>query len=74
MSGQRVGKIDLTKDWDSVVLVILDEQFLPTYMYEAVRSALNPVLTRPGSKAWNMRGQISISQFKAVAKLLWTVE
>ena len=70
--GARVGSINLQKQWDSVVLVILDEFFLPTEMYEAERSSLEPVLTRPGSKARNVRGQISISQFKAVAELMWT--
>src|SRR5437588_11369511 len=32
--GQRVGSIDITKEWDAVLLVLLDENFEATEIYE----------------------------------------
>ena len=43
-AGQRIGTIRLDKKWDSVVLVLLDEQFLPTEIYEAGRKKIKAAL------------------------------
>ena len=70
--GARVGRIDIkNKAWDSVVLVFLNKRFEPEEVWEASRAALEPALAKPGSKARNERGQLSISQFKAVGKQVW---
>jgi len=69
--GQRLGSINLDKEWDTVLLVILDEAFEPIEMYEAPRVKVKEALTRPGSKARNERGQLGISQFKNIAKKVW---
>lgn len=68
---QRVGAINLKRDWDAVLLVLLDEDFEPTAIYEADRPALTDALQRPGSKARNERGQLSVSQFKVVGRRIW---
>ena len=65
--GQRVGAIDPTKQWDAVLLVLLDREYAPTAIYEADRSAL----TTPGSRARNQRGQLSISKFRAIGRRVW---
>ncbi|MEW8458839.1 MAG: hypothetical protein AB2653_00875, partial [Candidatus Thiodiazotropha endolucinida] len=36
-SGQRIGQLKLDKDWDSVVLVLMDEDYEPYEIYEAER-------------------------------------
>ena len=69
--GQRLSKIDLKKEFDGVVLVVLDVDFEPRAIYEAPRSRVEEELTRPGSKARNKRGQMSYSKFKAIGKLVW---
>jgi hypothetical protein len=46
--GQRVGSIDIKKDWDAVLLVILDEHFDATAMYEADRAAVIAAIIAPG--------------------------
>src|SRR5436309_1351083 len=56
--GQRLGGIQLKKEWDSVLMVLLDENFDATEIYEAERSAIKQVLTAPGSRARNERGQL----------------
>ena len=70
--GQRMGKIDLKKDWDGVILVLLDADFEPFAMYEAQRPEIEEALTKSGSKARNERGALSISKFKSIGKEVWT--
>ncbi len=69
---QRVGAIDIEKDWDAVLLVLLDENFDATQIWEAERAAVVTALEAPGSKARNERGQLGVNKFKAVGKLRWS--
>ena len=63
----RLGSIKLDKEWDVVVLVLLDENFDPIEIYQAQRPEITKALKEPGSKARNERGQLSISKFKSIA-------
>jgi hypothetical protein len=72
--GQRLGSIDIKKDWDAVLLVILDEHFDAAAMYEADRPAVISAITAPGSKARNERGALSVSKFRSIAKVRWRRE
>lgn len=63
-SGQRIGKIDLRREWESVILVLLDADFEPLTIYEAKRNKVEEALNKPGSKARNERGVLSVTQFK----------
>jgi len=69
--GQRLGSIDKSKEWDSVMLVLLDGNFDAKEIYEAERSKVIDALEAPGSKARNERGQLGVSKFKSIAKLRW---
>jgi hypothetical protein len=69
--GQRVGSIDISKDWDAVLLVLLDEQFNATAIYEADRVPVISALSAPGSKSRNERGAMGISKFKSIGRLVW---
>lgn len=70
--GQRIGSIRFEHDWDTVVLVILDEDFEPVELYEAERGAIKIALEEPGSKSRNERGALSVSKFKSIGSLLWS--
>ena len=72
--GGRLSKIKIDKEWDAVLLVLLDEKFDATEMYEAERAAVISALTAPGSKARNERGSLGIPKFKAIGKLRWKRE
>ena len=72
--GQRLGSIDITKDWDAVLMVLLDERFDATAIYEAERDAVIAALSKPGSKARNERGALSVSKFKSIGIIRWRVE
>lgn len=67
----RVGNIKIDKEWDSVVLVLLNEDFEPTQIFEAVRADIHRELIKPGSKARNERGSLSISKFKEISEPIW---
>ena len=49
--GQRVGSIDIKKEFDAVLLVLLDGSFEATAIYEATREAVVDALT----SSWKAR-------------------
>ena len=71
---QKIGSISLTHDWDAVILVILDEDFEPVEMYEALRTDIEKALREPGSKARNIRGALGVLKFKSISNLVWSRE
>lgn len=70
--GQRLGSIDTQKEWDAVLMVLLDENFDATAIYEADRAAVLVALLHPGSRARNERGALAVSQFKAIGRCRWS--
>jgi hypothetical protein len=69
---ERMGRIDRTKkEWDAVLLVLLDRSFNVTEIHEASRRAVLAALRRPGSKARNVRGQMQIGLFKRIGTRVW---
>jgi hypothetical protein len=69
--GGRIPQIKLNKGWDAVLLVLLDANLEPFAMYEASRRVVRGALLRPGSRARNDRGALSVSQFRSIARLVW---
>jgi hypothetical protein len=63
--------VRFTHDWDATLLVLLDSDFRAIAIYEASREALQKALSVPGSKARNIRGQLSVSKFKSVGSRRW---
>ena len=69
--GQRMGSIDVEREFDSVLLVLLDENFEATEIYEADRTAVLAAPAMPGSKARNERCALPITKFRAIGQLRW---
>lgn len=69
--GQRIGSIDIKKEFDAVLLVLLDGNLDATAIYEAPREAVIAALTKPGSKSRNERGALGISKFKSISHIRW---
>lgn len=69
--GQRLGSIRTEKEWDAVLMVLLDHRFDAVEIYEARRAAVLAALKEPGSRARNERGALSVAKFKAIGKLRW---
>jgi len=72
--GQRLGAIRLEKEWDVVLMVLLDERFEATAIYEADRPTITAALTASGSKARNERGQLGVAKFKQIGRKIWPSE
>ena len=69
--GQRLGTIDVRKEFDAVLLVLLDENFNATSIYEAGRAEVLAALAAPGSISRNVRGALGIGKFKSIGHLRW---
>ena len=70
--GQRIGSIQLDKEWDAVLLVLLDEDFEAYEIYQAERADLRKALLEPGSKARNERGALGVTKFKSIGRRIWS--
>lgn len=68
---QQLGSIRIEKEWDAVLMVLLNQDFDAIEIWEADRSTVITALTAPGSKARNERGAMAVSKFKAIGKLRW---
>ena len=73
-SGQRIGQLKLEQQWDSVVLVIMDDNYEPYEIYEADREDILDVMNEAGRSARKKRGAMTVARFKIIARLVWTRE
>ena len=69
--GQRMSRIDIRQEFDGVLLVLMDEYYNATAIYEADRKPVIAALKAPGSKSRNERGALSVNKFKAIGRLDW---
>lgn len=73
-SGQRIGHLKTDQDWDSVVLVIMNEEYEPIEIYECEREAVENALDEQKSTSRHKRGAMSLAKFKIISELVWTPE
>ena len=73
-SGQRVGQLKLEQEWDSVVLVVMDDNYEPYEIYEADRGDILDAMDEVGQSARRKRGAMSVARFKIIGRLVWTRE
>ncbi len=71
-TGQRLGQLKLDKEWDAVILVLMNEEFETQEIFMAKREAVDSELAQDTSKRRN-RGAMSIARFKHLADLVWVV-
>lgn len=65
----RLGQLKLEKEWDAIILVLMDESYVPLEMYEATRSAVEDALAKTPQKA---RGSLSVAKFRHIARRIWS--
>ena len=71
-SGQRIGQLKLDKDWDSVVLVVMDENYDAVELYEASREEIENAIDESASSSRKKRGAMTVARFKIISRLVWT--
>lgn len=69
--GRRVPAIKMNHDWDTAMLVLLDENFNARAIYEATRDVITAEVNRPGDKA-RARGALHLGNFKRIARCIWS--
>ncbi len=72
-SGQRIGQIKMEQDWDSVMLIIMDDNYEAQKIFEASREAIAEV-TAETSANRAKRGAMSVARFRTIGKLVWSQE
>ena len=72
--GQRIGQIKIDQEWDSVVLVLMDENHEAYEIYEADRVELSDELEDAKQSKRAKRGAMSVAKFKNIARIVWTRE
>ena len=72
-SGQRIGQMKLDKEWDSVLLVLMDEEYEPYEIYEAEKEDILEFISKSSSSRAK-RGAMSVARFKIIGRLAWTKE
>lgn len=71
--GQRVGQLKTEQAWDSVMVVMMDENYEPTEIYEADRADVAEAINESDSKRAK-RGAMSLAKFKIISRLVWMRE
>ena len=69
-SGQRIGQLNVEQSWDSVLLVLMDDEYEPYEIYEAERDELLEYM-RKSSSGRARRGALSVARFKIIGHLVW---
>lgn len=69
----RIGQLKMEQNWDSVVLVLLNDDYQPFEIYEIDRATLTDnVIDKQSKKA--KKGAMTVARFKKIATLAWSHE
>ena len=71
-TGARIGQLNPNGEWDTVLLVIMDQDYEPSEIYEATREEVQEAMS--GSSNRSRRGALSVAKFKIISWLVWTRE
>jgi hypothetical protein len=71
-TGARIGQLNPNGEWDTVLLVIMDEDYEPTEIYEATREEVQEAMSDSSNRS--SRGALSVAKFKIISWLAWTRE
>ncbi|MCP3850264.1 MAG: hypothetical protein GY694_08530 [Gammaproteobacteria bacterium] len=69
----RIGQLKMEQDWDSVVLVLLNDDYEPFEIYEIDRDTLTDNVIDKQSKK-SKKGAMTVARFKKIATLAWSLE
>lgn len=72
--GQRLGQLKTDGDWDLLVVVLMDEDYRPSAIYEADREDIDAALAQNQGSRRRNRGALSVARLKIVGRLAWTPE
>ena len=70
--GQRLGQLKVDKEWDAILLVLLNDNYQPFSIYEASREDIEDALDESLQSRRSGRGAMSIARFKNISRLVWS--
>jgi hypothetical protein len=73
-SGARLGQLNTQGDWNTLLLVIMDEEYEPCEIYEAAREDIIDEVDEAAGTKRAKRGALSVAKFKNISWLVWTRE
>lgn len=73
-TGQRIGQLKIEQEWDSVMLVLMNENLEAFEIYEAMREDVMQTMMEAKVSNRSKRGAMSVAKFKAISHLVWTHE
>ena len=68
--GYRIGQVKVEQEWDAIILVIMNADFMPEEIYMAERDIILDELEE--KKKNNKKGAMTLAKFKLISELLWT--
>jgi len=71
--GHRIGQLKIDQSWDSVMLVIMDDNLEPMEIFETERADILQAMDEQNSKRAK-RGAMSVAKFKNIGQLVWARE
>ncbi len=69
-SGHRIGQLKIEQEWDAIVLVVMNGDFMPEEIYMVKRDIILDELEE--KKKNNKKGAMTLAKFKLISELLWT--
>ena len=66
--GHRIGQLKIEQQWDAIILVIMNADFMPEEIYMAKRDVILHELEEKSNK----KGAMTLAKFKIISELLWT--
>jgi len=68
--GHRIGQLKIEQEWDAIILVIMNADFIPVEIYMAKRDVI--LIELEEKQKTNKKGAMTAAKFKLIAELLWT--
>ncbi len=68
--GYRIGEVKRDQEWDAIILVIMNSDFMTEEIYMVKRDIILNELEE--KKKSNKKGAMTIAKFKMISELLWT--
>lgn len=73
-SNVRLGQLNTAGEWNTLLLVIMDEEYEPCEIYEAARDDIIAEIDEAAASKRSKRGALSVAKFKNISWLIWTRE
>ncbi len=68
--GHQIGQLKVEQEWDAIILVIMNADFMPEEIYMAKRDIILAELEEKQKN--NKKGAMTVAKFKLISELLWT--